>query len=813
MRVPLSWLRDFAPVDGEPADLAATLSDLGLVVEGMERVGEGLGDIVVAEVLVTEPHPGADKVQLVDVDRGGGETLRIVCGAFNFSAGDLVPLAPVGARLPGGVEIGRRKVRGEWSNGMLCSGRELGLSGDHEGIMVLPAGLRLGDPLTDAMGITPDVVFDIDVTPNRPDALCILGVARDLAARLKVPLDIPDPTVPRRRHGDAGTVVVESPDLCPRFTATLLAGVEVGPSPRWLASRLTLAGMRPINNVVDISNYVMLELGQPNHPYDLDRLPGGGLLVRRAGDGETLVTLDGVERRLTAEDCLICDAAGAPVGVGGVMGGASSEIAPTTTSVLLEAACFDPLAIARTAKRLGLRTEASVRFERGVDPEGIERAVGRFCQLAEGPEGAEGAAVAVGAVVDVSAPRRPRPPVLVRTSRVNALLGTALAPAEVVELLEPIGFRCAPAGETMDAANLHVTIPPWRPDSEREADVIEEVARHHGYRRIPRTLPPITQVGGLTSAQRDRRRAREALVGAGLSEAWSTSLVAPADLERAGLAAAAVEVENPLAQEESVLRPSLLPGLLRAVATNVGRRYPDVRLFEVGKVFLPPSGGAGEGEGEGGREGGGDHGGDLPVEPERIAAILSGADAAEAKRVLDVLVDALRVAGVTLAPAVLAGLHPSRSAAVSVAGAVVGAVVGAVGEVDPAVLSAHGVAAPVGWFELDLGALLAAPKRSQQYTPVSRYPSADFDLAFVVAEAVAAAEVEGAIRAAAGELVEDVWLFDVFRGPQLGDGGRSLAYRVRVASPDHTLTEDQLAELRTGCIAAVGRATGATLRT
>jgi phenylalanyl-tRNA synthetase beta chain len=385
--------------------------------------------------------------------------------------------------------------------------------------------------------------------------------------------------------------------------------------------------------------------------------------------------------------------------------------------------------------------------------------------------------------------------VLVRTARVNSLLGTALKPSEVVDLLEPIGFHCEPAGETVAAQNLQVTIPSWRPDSEREADVIEEVGRHYGYPRIGRTLPSVAQVGGLTDLQQRRRRAGDAMVGAGLSEAWSTSLLSPADLERAGLDPAAVEVENPLAQEESVLRTSLLPGLLRAVVTNVARRYPDVRLFEVGKVFLPPAPDGSTG--------------DLPIEPERIAAILSGADAADAKRLVDVLVEALDVAHVAFAPAAPAGMHPSRSAAVSASGTPVGAV----GEVDPAVLEAHDLAAPVGWFELDLGALMAAPRRPLEYRPVSRYPSADFDLAFVVGESAPAADVERALRETAGDLLEDLWLFDVFRGPQLGEGRRSLAYRLRVAARDHTLTEDELAQLRGRCIAAVEQAVGATLRT
>ncbi|MGH9224645.1 MAG: phenylalanine--tRNA ligase subunit beta [Acidimicrobiales bacterium] len=796
MRVPLSWLRDFAPVEGSADELAATLSDLGLVVEAMERVGEGLGDIVVAKVVATAPHPDADRVQLVDVDRGDGEVVHVVCGAFNFAAGDLVPFAPIGARLPGGMEIGRRKVRGKWSEGMLCSGAELALSDDHDGILVLPDGLLPGEPLTEALGITPDCVFDLDVTPNRPDALSILGVARDLAARLKVPVAVPEvPDLVVGPNGGAGIVVVESPDLAPRFTATTLTGVVVGPSPGWMASRLTLAGMRPINNIVDVSNYVMLELGQPNHPYDLDRLPGRGLSVRRARDGEVLVTLDGVERRLTPDDCVICDAEGTAVGIGGIMGGASTEIGDDTSTVLLEAAYFDALSIARTSKRLALRTEASVRFERGTDPENVERSVARYRQLA-----AEVAGAAIAApTVDVSAPRPERPRVHVRTGRVNSLLGTSLSPAEVAGYLEPIGFRTEPvAGSDGD---FTVTIPSWRPDSEREADVIEEVGRHHGYRNIARTLPPIQRSGGLTAFQQGRRLVKDVLVGAGLSEAWSTSLVAPADLARAGLATSdgsglrdlnAVEVENPLAQEESVLRTSLLPGLLRAVVTNANHRYPDVRLFEVGKVFHPPSNGS-----------------DLPDEPELAAAVLSGADAAAATVVLDTLAESLKAADVALRPASPPGLHPSRSAVVTVSGRPAGAV----GEVDPAVLAAHGLTGPVGWFELDLDVVLNAPRRPTEYRPVSRYPSADFDLAFVVDESAPAATVERAIRNEVGDLLEDLSLFDVFRGPQLGEGRRSLAYRLRVAAPDHTLTEGELADLRRRAIAAVEQAAGATLRT
>lgn len=784
MRVPLSWLRELAPVEGDPAELASTLSQLGLVVDGVSRVGEGLDSVAVARVLATAVHPGADRVQLVDVDTGDGSR-QIVCGAFNFGAGDLVALALPGSRLPGGLEIGRRKVRGEWSEGMLCSGAELGLSDDHAGILVLPPGSSPGTPLAEALGIGVDVVFDIDVTPNRPDALCVAGVARDLAARMGVPFALPDvPPLPAAAPSEV-SVTVDAADLCPRFSATRLDGVVVGPSPAWMATRLTLAGMRPIANLVDVSNYVMLEGGQPNHAYDLDRLQGGGLSVRRGRRDEVVVTLDGVERRVGADDCLIGDAEGAAVGIGGIMGGASSEINDATTTVALEAAWFSPGAIARTSKRLGLRTEASVRFERGVDPEATLWAVARFCQLASQVAGAG----ASGAPVDVIGTLPERPRVTVRTARVNAILGTVLEPAEVQGYLHPLGFSCTPA-RTRD---FEVTIPSWRLDSDREIDVIEEVGRLHGYDRIARTLPLTAAVGGgLTPYQRERRRVRQVLVGAGVSEAWTTSFLAPEDLVRAGLPPAAVEVENPLAAEESVLRTSLLPGLLRTLVVNASHRNPEVSLFEIGHVFeVPPAGQ------------------ERPPEPEHLAVVLAGRPATEVTRMWKALVDALGLEPPALVPADPPGLHPSRAASLVTGDAVIGVV----GEIDPDVLTAHDLNGPVAWLEADLGAVLTAPRRPRVYRPVTRYPSADIDLAFVAGDDVPAGAISDALRAAAGDRLEDMWLFDVFRGPQLGPGRRSLAFRLRFAALDHTLSEDELTSLRATCIEALEANVGAELRT
>ncbi len=832
MRVPLSWIRDFAPFEGDPSALAETLDDLGLVVEGVAHVGKGLEDVVVARVLEIAAIPGADKIREVTVD-AGGEPVSIVCGAWNFAVGDLVPLAPVGAVLPGDFEITKRKMKGVTSNGMLCSGRELELTDDHGGILIIGGGMIGGGPspgerFVDALGIVPDVVYDIAVEANRPDAWCMAGVARDLAARLRLPFAVPDPPEPPAPDPSASgpgptppvSVVVVDDDLCPRFTARVLTGIEVRPSPPWMARRLTLAGMRPINNVVDASNYVMLELGQPTHPYDLDRVADHGLRVRAARPGETVTTLDGVERTLgdraivpsdDRRDCLICDAADAPLGIGGIMGGGSSEISDTTFRVLLEAAYFAPMAIARTTKRLGLRSEASARFERGCDPEGIDRAARRLCEVLASTAGP--AFGVDGDVIDVRGPVPGPSRVEVRTARVNAILGAALDAAAVTSYLEPIGFSCRSAGDGV----LDVTVPTFRPDTWREIDVIEEVARHHGYSALPRRRPAAPQVGGLTPHQRQRRLLRAVLAGFGAHEAWTPSLLAPDDHGRAGLDPGGVEVANPLTPDETVLRRSLLPGILKALAFNADRRQDDVRLFEIGHVFPPPD--AGRVERAFARAGE-----TVIDEREMVAVAFAGAgdDARRAAGAWLALADALGVDGVDVvqfrtAPTGSAGgLHPTRAATLVARHDPDDTVIGMVGEVDPGVLGAFGLdpgRQRVGWLEIDLERLLDdTHRRPQTVVPVSRFPSSDVDLAFVVDDGTAAAEVAGTLRGAGGALLESSGLFDVYRGPGLPPGTRSLAYRLRFCALDHTLTDAEVGELRGRCIDAVERAHGATLR-
>ncbi len=785
MKVLLSWLREFAPIDADPVRVGDELSDLGLAVESMDTIGEGLDGVIVARVLDLKPHPNADKIQLVDVDRGDGEALQIVCGAFNMTVGDLVPLATTGTVMPNGMKIERRKMRGEVSNGMLCSASELGFGDDHSGIMILAPDVQPGVDLRAALGIERDVLYDLEVNPNRPDAMSVAGVARDLAARLHVPFTLPTFDV-QEIPGDIGSLVsvdIVDPDLCGRFVARVLRHITIGGSPPWIASRLLASGMRPINSIVDASNYVMLELGQPNHTYDLGKVDQGALRVRWARDGEHIVTLDGVDRELTSRDGVIAGASDAAIGIAGVMGGASTEIDESTTDVLLEMAWWDPMAIARSSKQLGLRSEASMRFERGTDPEMIELAARRFAELV-----LTGGGELIAGSIDETGHLPESPEVELRTARLNALLGTDLTVEQITDYLEPIGFDCRPT-EFPDVQSVRV--PSFRPDCVNETDVIEEVARHYGYSNIPRKLPAAVTAGSLSPRQQARRLLRQVLVGVAIDEALPMPFLAPGEVEATASPTNAVTITNPLAAEESVLRTSLRPGLLKTIAYNESHRSSGVRLFEIAKVFLAT-----------------DDPKALPDEPEFLAVALAGAEAPEAVDVWRIIAEALAVAPWRLEQVVVAGLHPTRAAEVMVGAEVVGAV----GEIDPGVLSDFGIDERVAWLELDLDTLLAQPHGERPYELVSRYPSSDIDLAFEVDETAPASEVERVIRSAGGELVANVELFDVFRGAAVADGRRSLAYTLRLQAPDKTLTDDDVASVRRRIIDAVESQLPAKLR-
>ena len=824
MKVALSWLREFVDLAESPDELRAILDDLGLVVEGVERVGEGLDDVVVARIEEIRSIEGADRVRLVVVDAGHGP-LEIVCGATNFAVGEHVPLAPVGAVLPGGFAIARRQMRGVTSNGMLCSPRELGLSDDHVGLMVLDELVTpvLGQGLREALSIEPDVIFDISVEGNRPDAWSIEGVARDLAARLRRDLRAPvlaqpDAVATTDSYANAG---IDDAQLCGRLTVSVLRNVVVGTSPPWLVQRLRAAGMRPISNVVDASNFVMLELGQPTHPYDAALVAQRTLRARRARAGETLETLDGVARALaqpgrglgdTGEDCVIVDGNDRVLGLAGIMGGASSEISATTTDVLLEAAYFDPMTIARSSKRHGLRSEASNRFERGVDPQLALRAVARYVAiLRESSPTVTWLAEPIDERGLVPTP----PTVQLRSHDVERSLGTAIATDEVIRLLEGLGFQVEERDDS-----LWVTAPSARLDvrsgAAGRADVIEEIARLYSYQRLARRTPTWPEPGELTGRQRLRRLVRDVLVDLGAHEVWTPTMGSDADFDLVHANQLRVRVTNPLASDESVLRSTIITGLVKAWGRNLERGTGDVVLGEIGTVFTHPDatdlarttrGGAG-----------GAARLRLPRENERLSVVLGRLDddATTAVSLWSVLSERLGLADVVVrsvdtAPA---GLHPTRTA--SLIDRASGATLGYVGEVDRALVDAlvpSRAHRRLGVLDVDVDALAdetRATRRPAVATVPSRYPSAVIDLAFVTPSSVHAADLAEALRLAS-PLVEQVVLFDVFRGSNLTAGTRSVAYNVRLSAPDHTLSDDEVSTTRDKLINAAS-SYGAVLR-
>jgi phenylalanyl-tRNA synthetase beta chain len=815
VKISLTWLREFVDLPESPDELRPTLDDLGLVVEGIETVGEGLEKIVVARVDEIRAIKGADRIRLVVVDAGDGP-LEIVCGAMNFEVGNYVPLAPVGAVLPNGMEIAERSMRGVISHGMLCSSRELELSDDHEGLMILDELVepKAGERLVDALELTADVIFDIAVEGNRPDAWSIEGVARDLATRLERPLKGPALATPNSATPteSAASASIDDPDVCGRLTVSVIRQLRVVPSPPWVQERLRNAGMRPISNIVDASNFVMLELGQPTHPYDASRVAKHTLRARRARPGETLTTLDGVERRLatsgrglgdTGEDCVIVDGDDQVLGLAGIMGGASSEIDDTTTEVILEAAYFEPMTIARSSKRHGLRSEASHRNERGVDPELALRAAARFVEILS---------LSVPELEWLKDPLDvrgvvPTPPTMViRDEDVERLLGIKISREQIVSILAGMDFFVVERD-----AGLEVTAPTRRPDiregSFGRADVIEEIARLYGYEKIPRHHPAWPEVGGLTPRQQLRRLLRQVVVDAGALEAWTPSLGSDADFDLLRAGDDRVRVTNPLAADESVLRATLVTGLVRAWARNFERGTGDVMLAEFGVVFEHPSLTTSPRLAKGGV--GGELMLALPRENERLTVVLGrpNDDAKSAVALWNLLRDRLGLADVVVRSVDEAprGLHPTR------AGALVdrasGTVLGFVGEVDGELVGAI-TSVPLlrrlGLLDLDLDAL-ADPERATRRSPFvsvpSRYPSAVVDLAFVTPRGVNAADLAETLRQAS-DLVESVSLFDVYEGAGLPEGTRSLAYSVRFSSQERTLSDVEISEARATLIAA-----------
>ncbi len=800
MKVSLNWLKEYIEITLLLTDLASRLTMAGIEVKGKQTIGGEWGNIVIGQIVTINPHPNADRLSLPIIDLGT-EQQTVVCGAPNLKIGDKIAFAHVGAQLidPHNGQIFRLKsarIRGIPSSGMVCSEKELGISESHEGIMVLPTEAPVGTLLADYLG---DTVLDLEVTPNRPDCLSIIGIAREIAALTGQSLCLPEVTYEEAATSVEQQVSVEiaAPDLCPRYCASLLTGVRLAPSPEWMQQRLLACGMRPINNIVDITNYVMLEYGQPLHAFDYQRIKGKKIIVRRATDGEIIVSLDGVERNLSRDMLVIADEQRA-VAIAGVMGGADSEVTGETTSILLEAANFNPANIHYTGRVLNLPSEACARFERGIRPElalpALKRATQLIIQLAGGK--------AARGWIDVCPGKLEHKPILLSANQVKRLLGVEFSLDQIVEALVSLGFDCKQADS---ASEIWVTAPYWRSDIHQAVDLVEEVVRIIGYDKIPETMlseplprqdpEPIINL---------RQEVRRSLTGYGFQEVITYSLTSREMLDRLlpephPLKPMPLRVANPMTADQEYLRTSLRANLLAALAANRWHEDGGIRLFELSKVYLPrPK--------------------DLPDEPEMLCGILSGprlerswqgesglVDFFDSKGVVEGLLRQLGVAA-SSEPGKDESLHPNKQAAIVIDGNRFGVV----GEVHPKVLAAFDISENVYLFEISVTALLPFTIGHKMFQPIPRFPTTVRDIALVVGTGITHQQVEAIIKSF--PLVSQVTIFDVYIGGQVPPGKKSLAYRVVYQSPTHTLTDEEVNKVQQQILDKLSRELGATLR-
>ena len=807
MNVTLNWLKNYINFELSASELADRLTMLGIEVESVKQLGAELEGVVVGRVGSIKPHPNADKLVLCQVDIGETEGLQIVCGAPNVREGMLAPVATIGATLPIGLTIKRAKLRGATSHGMLCSEKELGLSEDATGLMELPTDLSLGTSISEALGLD-DVVFELEITPNRPDCLSLIGVAREIRAETGNPLKLPqvDFNEDETDIREITSVTIDAPDLCPRYAARVIRGVKVGQSPAWLQQRLESVGVGVINNIVDITNFVLMEYGQPLHAFDYHKLAENRIVVRRAAGGENLTTLDEIDRELTSDMLVIADAE-KPVALAGVMGGYDSEITETTADVLLESAYFNPSSIRATAKALGISTEASYRFERGADPGAVLAALDRAAQLiAE----LAGGSICKG-VVDVYPGQQPLSEIQLRAERVNFILGTTLDASEMVQILSDLGFDVEAASTKNRQADeetspLRVTVPTFRSDVTREIDLIEEIARVYGYDNIPTTLPkgdiPVPAPNLSTEV---RKHIKHFLLAAGMMEAINYSFCHPNCFDKIRLNAddplrSTLKLQNPLSPEMSVLRTTLLPSLLENAQHNRNHQIDTIALFEIGSVFI--------------RNG-------AEKEPERVTGILAGQvgegvysnpyrepDFYDIKGLVEGILEVCGIVDYTLEKTDAPTFHPGRNAAVLSSNKQIGIF----GEAHPEVLENYDLPYKAYLFDFDMEALVDAAIFAKRFEPIPIYPKVERDLAIVVDKEVLSDMPTGLIYATGGELVESVRLFDVYEGEQVPEGKKSLAYAITYHSATETLTDKAVNALHNKVVKRLNQELGAELR-
>lgn len=807
MRVSMAWLKELLPTDKldsiELKDLAYQLDMTGTAVEAINTTGAALEGVYIGQIVSKEHHPDSDKLWVTRVNVGpvgadvGAEDdglLQIVCGAQNFEAGDKVPVATVGTSLGEDFVIKKAKLRGVVSCGMNCSERELGVGEGHEGLMILPADAPIGTLFSAWYGMS-DTVLTLEITPNRPDCLSMVGVAREIGAVLEAtPAPIPEssPVEDGAAATTYASVCIDDPELCNRYTARVIRNVKIGPSPQWLAERVTAAGARSINNVVDVTNFILFELGQPLHAFDLNRIEKGAdgraeVIIRRANAGEKITTLDGIERKLTPENLLITDPSG-PITLAGVMGAESTEVSDVTTDIFLEAALFNPASISRTSRGMALISESSLRFERGVDPQGVRRALDRAATLI--------AEVAGGTVAPDVIDECPVPyqqlTLELRAERLNSVVGVEIPFATAADLLTRLGFTVHPQTAVTlaeEKQSFAVGVPSFRPDVEREIDLIEEVLRLWGMENVEATLPGgRKRIGGLTPHQRLRNTIGQTLRACGLNETMTYPFGDPADLQILGAYCnedeCLVELHNPMSSEQAALRYMLLPGLLHSVSLNKRHGVEDVHLYEMGKVFVTS---------EGRKQ---------PKECEMVAGVLSGSwqrpawnapavalDFFDAKGVVENIVRELSIDRYRLVEADYAWLQPGKGASIMLGGDVVGWI----GEVHPSVASKFEIDDAVIAFELDVARFVKAAKPAREFAAPPRFPAIEIDIALVVDEATTAATVEQRINSLAKKMpLESAVLFDVYRGKGVEEGKKSLAYKLSYRVADRTLTSAEV---------------------
>ncbi|MBI4965198.1 MAG: phenylalanine--tRNA ligase subunit beta [Desulfomonile tiedjei] len=800
MLVSYNWLKEFVEIDQSAEEIAELLTMAGIEVEAVNHVGRGLDKVVTAKIEGITPHPASEKMSLARISLGSRE-IEVVCAAPNIRVGQIVPYAGPGTVLPSGLEIAEREIKGISSPGMLCSEKELDLGDDASGILVLEEGVKTGVPLPDALPFIEDTMLEISVTPNRGDCLSVLGIAREVGALTDRPWKIPDFPLEEGpvKIQDRASIEVPDYDLCPRYVARMVEGVTIKASPFDIRLRLSRCGIRPISNVVDATNLICLECGQPLHAFDYSFLQDAKIVVRRCDAGETFVTLDGVERKLPENALMIRDGRKS-VALAGIMGGLNSEIKDDTSSVLVESACFERFGIRRTAKALGMSTEASFRMERGVDPEGSLWAAHRVAYLIHRLAGG----TILAGHLDVYHVPIARPKVLLRVDKANELLGTDLSSKQMSGYLQRLGLNVEAEG----TPNLQAIPPSWRWDLEREVDLAEEVARVHGFQNIPLSMPSYQSAPDRTGQHQERiRRAAELMNASGYTEVVTMSFVskeAAKEFATRDPAGATLDLINPLSEDYAVMRTSLIPGLLASMKRNVNFRWEDLKLYELGKVFaLIP-------------------GQELPREDLVLAGLATGARHAElwnvsredeldfydVKGALENLCAGLGVSEPTFVPSKIPFLHPGKSADLVLSGATIGFV----GELAPSKMRDHDLARKVHIFEILLEPLFIQSRKERVFSPLPRYPYIERDLSIIVERNCSGDNIKHLISHLGHDIIASVILFDLYQGESIPEGRQSMAFRIRYQSEDRTLTDEEVQEVHDGIVQALINDLGATMR-